>query len=152
MTTQSLDYVAYFYVTYLSLPDTLISAIATTRVHLPTWASTVSDPESPSSTRGRSPTWESLVSVPACQLPTLSSLFLPVTITTVCQSLHQPPHPPLDYRESSRVTRSCFSAVSWRYHASLLRPPPAYPVSLSHTSNKGHSATNCATVACRRPM
>ena len=27
-------------------------------------------------------------------------------------------------------------------------PPPSYPVSLAHTSNKGRSATHCATVVC----
>ena len=62
MTAQSLDSDAYCYVSYLALPTILIPAIATTRVHPPTWASPVSDPESPSATRVHSPTRASLVS------------------------------------------------------------------------------------------
>ena len=39
---------------------------------------------------------------------------------------------PLASRESSRVAQSCFSVSYWRHHASLLRPPPLFPVSLAH--------------------
>ena len=45
-----------------------------------------------------------------------------------------------------------FFVASWRHHTFLLRAPPSYPVSLSHTSNKGPSATHCAAVACRCSM
>ena len=45
VTAQSLDFVAYCSIPYLSLPATIISAIATTQVHPTTWDSTVSDPE-----------------------------------------------------------------------------------------------------------
>ena len=56
---------------------------------------------------------------------------------------------PLASRDSSMVARSYFSVVSWCHHASLLGPPSLYPVSLLHTSNKGHSTTHCVMVACR---
>ena len=54
--------------------------------------------------------------------------------------------------ESARVARNCIFVASCCHHASLLRPPPVYPVPLEYTSNKGRSATHCATVACHRSM
>ena len=40
-----------------------------------------------------------------------------------------------------------FSGAYWRHCIFLLLPPPSYPVSFSHTSNKGRSATHCAMAA-----
>ena len=75
MTAKSLDSFTYFYVPYLALHAIIIFAIATARVHPLTWASTVSDPVSPSDTQGHSPTWVSIVSIPSCQLTNPSSLY-----------------------------------------------------------------------------
>ena len=146
MTVQTLDSIAYCYVYYLALPDFLIPAISTTQVHLPIWASPVSVPESPTTTQGNFPPWELLVSIPAYQLPTQTSSPL------LLQSYYMTLSPLLlllllASRESSRVARSCFSVASWRHHTFLVRPPPSYPVSLAHTSNKGCSVTHCSTVA-----
>ena len=77
---------------------------------------------------------------------------LPSGSGSYCMPISPPILLPLASRESTRAAQSCFSVASWHHHASLLSPPPAYPVSLAHTSNKGHSATHCATVACRRSM
>ena len=150
VTVRSLDSVDYCYVYSLSLPDLLIPSIYTTQVHLPTWAFHVSVPEYLTSTQGHSPTWASLVSVPAYRLPThnsypfwLRSYFMPIyplLILLLLSSL-----------ESSRVAQS-FSVASWRHHTFLLCPPPSYPVSIVHTSNKGRISTHCAEVACRFSM
>ena len=78
VTAQSLYPANYCCVLYLALPATLIYTIATKRVHLPTWASPVSDPASPSATRGHLLTWASLVFVPACRIPNPPSLSPPV--------------------------------------------------------------------------
>ena len=71
------------------LSTILILSIATTRFHLPTWASPVSDPEYLSATWGHFPTWASLVSVPACRLSTFSSLSLPVPVPIAWPSPNQ---------------------------------------------------------------
>ena len=53
----------------------------------------------------------------------------------------------LDSRESAMVDWSWFSVSSWRHHYFLLWPPPSYPFSLVHNSNKGRIPTHCAKVA-----
>ena len=151
VTFQALDYVAYCYVYSLSLPALLIPAIATTQVHPPTWDSPVSVPSSPTSMRRIFPTWSSLVSVPAYRLPTQTSSPFPL------RSYYKPISPPLlllilASLEFSRVALTCFSVVYWCHHTFLLHPPPSYPVSLAHTSNKGRCATHCAMFACRYSM
>ena len=55
VTVRTLDSVAYCYISSLALLSILITAIATTRVHPPAWASPVSDPASPSATLGNLP-------------------------------------------------------------------------------------------------
>ena len=123
MTVQTLDSIAYCYVSSLALPAVLISAIATTQVHPPTWASPVSAPASPSATRGHSPIWASLFFAPACQLPTPSSLSLPVPVL-----LHA--HLPTDPPPSFSIPRVFQVSPNFFFYR-LLAPPrlPHLPLS-----------------------
>ena len=151
VTVRNLDSFAYCYLYSLALPHFLIPAIATTQVHPTIWASPVSVPSSLTAKRGHLSTWASLVSVPSYQLPTQTSS--PFRL----RSYYMPIYPPpflllLDSCESSRVDQSCFSVASCRDHTFLLCPPPSYPVSLAHTSNKRRSSNHCPTVACRWSM
>ena len=151
VTVLTLDSVAYCYIYSPALTAFLLPAIATTQVNPPTWAPPISVPASPTAKRGHSPTWALLVSVPSYRLHTQTSspfrlrfYYMPISPLLLLLLLSS--------RDSSRVARSCFSVASWRLNTFLLRPLPSYPVSLEHTSNKGRSATHCATVACRRSM
>ena len=65
VTVQTLDSVAYCFLSSLSHTDIIVLAVATTQVYLHTLDSPVSAPASPSVTRCHLPTWASLVSVPA---------------------------------------------------------------------------------------
>ena len=145
VTAQYLDSVAYFFLSYPALPAILFPKKATTRFHPPTWASPVSDPESLSATRGHShlgvsrlrpsmPTTHPVLPIPSGS----GSYCMPISPPIILL--------PLASRKYARVAQICFSIASWRHHASLLRPPPSYPVSLAHTSNKGRRATPYATV------
>ena len=150
LTVKNLDSVNYCFVSSLALTSLPIPAISTTQVHPSIWASPVYVLEYPTATRGHLPTSESLVSVPSYRLPT------PTSSPFRLRSYYIHTSPPillllLAFRESARVAGSFFAA-SWRHHAFLLRPPLAYPVSLAHTSNKGHSATHCARVICHCSM
>ena len=58
-----------FMYSYPAYPATIFPAVATTRVHTPTWASPVSIPSYMPTTRGHSTTWASPVSVPEFLLP-----------------------------------------------------------------------------------
>ena len=82
-------------------------------------------------------------------LTTQTVLDIPYGSSSYCMLISPPILPPLASCESARVSRSCFSVTSWIHHTSLLRPPPLYPVSLVHTSNKGRSGIAllcCGTV------
>ena len=46
---------------------------------------------------------------------------------------------------SSRIAQSCLSDARLRHHASLLQPPPSYPVFPAHYSNVVCKATHRAT-------
>ena len=132
VTVWTLESVAYFYIYSLSLPYLLISAISTTQVHPPTWAYSISVPESLTATQDHSPTWALLVSVPAYRLTTQTSS--PFRLRSYCT----PIYPPLlllflASHDLSRVAQSCFPVASWRHHAFLLIIPPSYPPSLAHT-------------------
>ena len=151
MTVRTLDSFTYCYLYSLSLPAFLISAIATTQFHPPTWASPVSVPESRTTTRGHLPTWALFVSVPAYRLPNQNSS------PFRSRSYYMPISPPLlvlflAYHNSSKMAQSCLSVASWYHHIFLLPPPPSYPVSLAHTSNKGRIAALYATVVCCHSM
>ena len=77
LTSQSLDSVIYCYVLYPTLPGTIIPTVVTTLVHLPNWASPVSDPAYLTATRGHLPNWASSVSFPSCRIPNPPSLSTP---------------------------------------------------------------------------
>ena len=113
VTVITLVSVDYCYVYYLSLPDLLIPAISTTKVHPPNWKSPVYVPESSTSTQGHPPTWALLVSVPEYRLPTLT--YSPFRL----RSYYMPIYPRLlllllASHESSRVSRSCFLCMNCR--------------------------------------
>ena len=87
-------------------------------------------------------------------IPTTHPYFLSLPVAVLIH-FHLPTAPPPPFifpRESTRVARSCFSVSSWRYHPFLLHPPTSYHLFLANTSNKGLSATHCATVAFSRSM
>ena len=131
VTVQTLESVAYCYVSSLALLAILIPAIATTQVHPPTWAS--------------------LVSVPEFRLPTPSSLSLPVPVLLRA-------HLPTNTPPPCSFPRVCKGGPELFFRCLLApprlppSPPTSHPVSLAHTQNKGRSATNCATVSCRCSM
>ena len=152
VTAKSLDYVADCYVYYLALPAIIIPAIATTRVHPPTWASPRLRP-SISVCHTRSFAHLGVSRIRPSMPTTHPILHIPYGSGSYCTPISPPILIlPLASHESARVARSCFSVASWRHHAPLLRPPTLYPVSLVHNSNGGRSATHCATVACRLSM
>ena len=110
VTVQNLDSISYCYVYSLSLTAFLIPPIATTHVHPPTWASSVSVPEYLTATRGHLPTWVFLVSAPAYRLPTQTSF--PFWLQSYCITIS----PPLlllllASSKSSRVALSYFPST-----------------------------------------
>ena len=141
----------YYYVTYIDLPATLISAISNTQVHPPTWESPCLRPKI-SVCHTRSFTHLG-VSCLRPSMPTTNPVLpLPYGSVSYCVAISPPILLPLDYLESAKVAINCFSVASWRHHDSLLRPTSSYPVSLLHISNKGRSATHCSTFSCRLYM
>ena len=52
----------------------------------------------------------------------------------------------------AKVSLSWFSSASWKHYAYLLRPPPLYPFSYTHTSKIDRNYTHYAMVAFHLPI
>ena len=91
-----------------------------------------------------------------CLCPSIPITHPDLLSLTVAVLLHvhlpTAPPPPFSFPRVCQVGSEFFLWASWRNQTFLLHPPPSYPVSLLHTSNKGRSATHCAKVACRCSM
>ena len=129
MTSKSLDSAAYCYVLYLALPATIISTIATTRVHPSTWASPIFQPSiSVCHTR-----LFAHIGVSRLRPRMLTSQpALPLSSGSYCVKFSLPFLLLLASCDSARLSQSCFSDASWHHQAPPLRPPPSYPYVGTH--------------------